>query len=186
MSQSHHKAFWIAAIIAALMLLICACGPDYTVIGDITPDPSAESPENSPSASSDPDLIHDDAEATDGETPMDSEETEPGVSVVDGGGSSAGGSTEGTYTPGTYVGQADGYSGLVTVEVTVDSTSIVEIVVTDQLENSDITAVRDAIIDLPNTILSERSLDVDVVSGATTTSNAIIDAISFALELAAA
>ena len=52
---------------------------------------------------------------------------------------------------------------------------------TDQLENSDITAVRDAIIDLPNTILSERSLDVDVVSGATTTSNAIIDAISFAI-----
>lgn len=80
---------------------------------------------------------------------------------------------------GTYEGQANGYRGLVKVSVTVKSHKITEIKV---ISNSDDAAFFNrAKAGVIKSILDKQSLKVDVVSGATYSSNGIIKAVKNAL-----
>ena len=80
---------------------------------------------------------------------------------------------------GTYEGQANGYRGLVKVSVTVKDHKITEIKV---LSNSDDAAFFNrASTGVIKSILDKQSLKVDVVSGATYSSNGIIKAVKNAL-----
>ncbi len=80
---------------------------------------------------------------------------------------------------GTYEGQANGYRGLVKVSVTVKDHKITEIKV---LSNSDdATFFNRASTGVIKNILAKQSLKVDVVSGATYSSNGIIKAVKNAL-----
>ncbi len=89
---------------------------------------------------------------------------------------------EGKYTAGTYTGSAPGKNGDVTVEVTLSSDAITEVKVTDHAETAGI--ADPAIEEVPAAIVEAQSLSVDTVSGATITSQAIIDASKAALESA--
>lgn len=80
---------------------------------------------------------------------------------------------------GTYEGQANGYRGLVKVSVTVKDHKITAIKV---LSNSDDAAFFNrASAGVIKNILAKQSLKVDVVSGATYSSNGIIKAVKNAL-----
>lgn len=80
---------------------------------------------------------------------------------------------------GTYEGQANGYRGLVKVSVTVKDHKITEIKV---LSNSDDAAFFNrASAGVIKSIMDKQSLKVDVVSGATYSSNGIIKAVKNAL-----
>lgn len=83
------------------------------------------------------------------------------------------------FNPGTYTGSAQGKNGLVSVEVTVDSSSILSVVVKEQHETDGISA--NALLTVPQEIVAQQSLKVDTVSGASLTSEAIIEATSVAL-----
>ena len=86
----------------------------------------------------------------------------------------------GGYTAGTYTASARGNNGDVTVEVTFDETSIVEVKVTDHKETYGLGyGVSTAPIEtLPDAIVSSQSLAVDAVAGATVTSAAIKQAVA--------
>ncbi|MGN1389857.1 MAG: FAD-dependent oxidoreductase [Bulleidia sp.] len=88
-------------------------------------------------------------------------------------------STGGTYKAGTYTGTAAGRNGDVTVEVVLTSDKIESVTVTDQQETEAIAS--EALTKVPQEIVDSQSLDVDTVTGATITSNAIIDATEAAL-----
>lgn len=77
-------------------------------------------------------------------------------------------------------GKAQGFGGEVTVEVTVDGDKIVEVTAKGDSETEGIGSK--AIEELPGKIKEANSADVEGVSGATVTSNAIIDAVKSALE----
>lgn len=85
---------------------------------------------------------------------------------------------------GTYEGQANGYRGLVKVSVTVKDHKITAIKV---LSNSDDAAFFNrASAGVIKNILAKQSLKVDVVSGATYSSNGIMEAVRNALKKAVA
>ena len=77
------------------------------------------------------------------------------------------------------VGTADGHNGPLTVAVTMDGDTITDVVVTDHTETEGL--ADPAISDVPAAIVETNSSDVDTVSGATITSNAIMDAVKDAL-----
>ena len=79
-------------------------------------------------------------------------------------------------------GKAEGFGGEVTVEVTVDGDKITAVTAKGDSETDGIGSK--AIEELPGKIVEANSADVDVevVSGATVTSTAIIDAVKSALE----
>lgn len=87
-------------------------------------------------------------------------------------------------TPGTYEAEANGHSSMVTVAVTVDKTSIQSVQVTDDGETPHLSALPKERI--PAAIVEQQSLNVDGVSGATFTSNAILEAATAALQQAGA
>ena len=87
------------------------------------------------------------------------------------------------YTDGTYSGTAKGMNGDVTVEVTVKSDKIESVNVTSHNET---TGISDAAIEqIPTSIVEKNSAEVDIVAGATVTSNAIMQAVTQALDKAA-
>ena len=92
---------------------------------------------------------------------------------------------EGIYTPGTYEASADGYAATegdgipVQVEVEFDADKILSVKVVDHEETEGIGS--NAVDQLPDEIVEEQSLDVDTVSGATYTSNAILEAVEDAV-----
>lgn len=88
----------------------------------------------------------------------------------------------GIYTPGTYTGEAQGYGGSVTVTVTMDANSITDITI----EGSDETpAIGGAALDtLAEQIKTSQSNEIDGVSGATITSNAVKAALKQAIDQA--
>ena len=88
----------------------------------------------------------------------------------------------GTYTAGTYTGTAKGNNGDVTVEVVLSSEKIESVTVTDHAETPGLSD--GPIADIPAAIVESQSLNIDVVSGATITSEAMIDAVAEALEKA--
>lgn len=90
------------------------------------------------------------------------------------------GGSKTSYTAGTYTGTAQGLNGEVKVEVTVDEASITEVKVVEEQETPEIAGP--AIEQIPAAIVKDQKTEVEVVSGATVTSQAIIDATNAALE----
>lgn len=87
-----------------------------------------------------------------------------------------------SYTPGTYEGEAIGRNGPVKVQVTVAKDRIESIRVVSHNESA---GLSDAPIKtLPKTIVDKQSLAVDVFSGATFSSKAVIGAVENALKKA--
>ena len=85
------------------------------------------------------------------------------------------------YTAGVYTASAEGYSGPVTVEV--DGSSILSVHV---LSHSETVNISDRAIDeLPSRIVEAQTWDVDAVSSATFTSDAIREAVRDCLAQAA-
>lgn len=88
----------------------------------------------------------------------------------------------GEFTSGTYKAQADGLGGAVHVEVGFSADSIDSIVVTEHNETPGIGDT--AIEKLPEQIINAQSLNIDVITGATITSNAIFDAVADCIQQA--
>lgn len=87
-----------------------------------------------------------------------------------------------SYTPGTYEGEAIGRNGPVKVQVTVAKDRIESIRVVSHNESA---GLSDAPINtLPKTIVDKQSLAVDVFSGATFSSKAVMGAVENALKKA--
>ncbi|AXY25720.1 flavocytochrome c [Suicoccus acidiformans] len=84
------------------------------------------------------------------------------------------------YTPGNYEGQAEGFGGNVAVEVTLTEDRIVSIDVDAPNETAGIGDT--AIESITNDVIEKQSLNIDVVSGATGSSEGILAAIAAALE----
>lgn len=85
----------------------------------------------------------------------------------------------GLYTPGTYTGEAQGYGGVLRVEVVLDKESIVSVEV---IEHSESAGVSDeAINTIPEEIVANQTLAVDVVAGASFSSQAILEAVEKAM-----
>lgn len=93
-------------------------------------------------------------------------------------------SGEKVYQAGTYAASAKGYEGDVQIAVTVgDDGSIQNIQILDySTEAPDVGQA--AALELTTAMIERQSADVDVVSGATMTSNAVIQAVKEALESA--
>lgn len=83
------------------------------------------------------------------------------------------------YVDGTYEGTTDGAHGPLSVEVTITDGNITEVVVTEQEENEEIAPP--ALEGIPEAMVDENSTQVEVVSGATVTSGAIMAAADNAL-----
>ncbi|WP_019227566.1 FMN-binding protein [Sedimentibacter sp. B4] len=81
---------------------------------------------------------------------------------------------------GTLQGSAQGYGGEVTVTVTVDGDDIVSVEAVGEKETQGVGSK--AIEELPDKIEEADSTDVEVVTGATVTSNAIKEAVDKALK----
>ena len=94
--------------------------------------------------------------------------------------SSSGGGAK--YKAGTYTASADGKNGPVTVEVVVSDTKIESVTVTDHAETAGISDA--AINDLPKAIVEAQSTNVDGISGATVTSDAVKTAVADCLKQA--
>lgn len=80
----------------------------------------------------------------------------------------------------TLTGKAEGYGGEVSVTVEVNGNDIVSVKAVGDKETADVGSK--AIEQLPAKIVAANSTNVDVVSGATVTSNAIKEAVNKALE----
>lgn len=86
------------------------------------------------------------------------------------------------YTSGIYYGESQGYYSKLTVKVKVDDYNILAIEI---LEDEEPEILGDIVFEqLPKKIIKENNEDVDVISGATYTSKALIDAVHAALEIA--
>ena len=84
------------------------------------------------------------------------------------------------WADGTYKGSAAGFSGQIEVEVTVSSGQIADVKV---VSHSDTPGISDSAINtIPGRIVEANSPEVDIVSGATYTSEGIIAAVRSALE----
>ncbi|MGL6200918.1 MAG: FMN-binding protein [Lachnospiraceae bacterium] len=88
----------------------------------------------------------------------------------------------GNYLDGTYTGEADGFGGTVSVEVTVSDGSItgIDIISADGEDGAYLTMAEDII----QAIIEAQSAEVDTISGATFSSGGIRDATAQALEKA--
>ncbi|AMB96469.1 FMN-binding protein [Aerococcus urinae] len=80
---------------------------------------------------------------------------------------------------GTYEATAKGQMNDITLEVTVDSNKIEKINIIKEDETPGIGDI--ALERIPKAIIQEQSVEVDTVSGATVTSNAVISAVKEAL-----
>ena len=88
--------------------------------------------------------------------------------------------TNTTYIDGTYSGVAMGYSGSITVSVTVINSRITSVIITSQAESRP----SSALTDIPAEIIATQSTNVSIVSGATYSSNGIKNAVANALSKA--
>lgn len=87
---------------------------------------------------------------------------------------------EAIYTAGTYEQVVQGYGGDMTVEVKVSETEIKEVLVTSHSETEGIGSI--AVEELPFAIVEEQSTDVEGITGATMSSDAIKEAVAAALD----
>lgn len=84
------------------------------------------------------------------------------------------------WNDGTYSGEAMGHNGPVKVEVSVVDGLITDIAITEHQETP---YLSDAGFEVINDIIAQQSLEVDAISGATVTSEAVIVAVQNALGL---
>lgn len=92
------------------------------------------------------------------------------------------GAEEAEYKDGTYTGEADGFGGVISVEVKIENGKITEVnILSAEKEDGAYLSMAEDII--PR-ILEAQSADVDTVSGATFSSTGIRDASAQALEKA--
>lgn len=91
-------------------------------------------------------------------------------------------SLEGSYADGTYTGTGTGFNTGLTVEITIANNQLTSIEIISHSETLGYYEV--AFAQVPTDILTEQSTQVDVVSGATRSSEGIIEAVEDALELA--
>ena len=78
---------------------------------------------------------------------------------------------KGKFSPGTYSATAEGFGGPVTVKITVDTKSITEVKAEGSSETQGIGSM--ALDELPPLMLKAQTSEVDSISGATYTSNAV-------------
>jgi len=89
------------------------------------------------------------------------------------------GSALAAYTPGTYTGVGTGNNGEVKVDVEFSEDAIVSITV---VEHQETPGIGDAAVEqLPPSIIEAQALDVDVITGASNTSKAILTAVADAV-----
>lgn len=89
---------------------------------------------------------------------------------------------KGNYNDGTYTGSARGYGGTVTMSVTIKDGSISSVDVVSA-SNED-AAYWNAALGLIDNVLAVQYADIDVVSGATFSSNGLLNAVKEALDQA--
>lgn len=87
--------------------------------------------------------------------------------------------SDGAFKAGTYEGSAKGFGGDVNATVKLSEDKIEEITVTGDKETPSIGST--AIETLPADMIAKQTPNVDVVTGATVTSNAVIEAVTAAL-----
>lgn len=87
-----------------------------------------------------------------------------------------------SFKAGTFTGEADGFGGKVTVELTLDETKTITGVNVTSTETDSIGEV--AIDKLSEKVLATNSIEVDAVAGATMSSTAFVEAAKAALEAA--
>jgi uncharacterized protein with FMN-binding domain len=88
--------------------------------------------------------------------------------------------TERKYAKGTYIGDSEGYYSSLIVEVEVDDYNILSIKI---LEDEEPPILADIVFEkLPPIIIKNNGTDVDVISGATYTSKALLDAVNKAID----
>lgn len=86
------------------------------------------------------------------------------------------------FTPGSYSASANGMMGEVKVDVVFTDNTIESVTITEQNETPSIAQA--ALDKIPSEIVQYQSLAVDTVTGATMTSNAILDAVKQCVTLA--
>lgn len=86
------------------------------------------------------------------------------------------------YTPGAYTGIAEGYHSNLVVEVTTDEYKITSIEILEEDETPVISEI--VYGEIPKAVIKANSTDVDVVAGATYTSETLLAAIENGLEKA--
>lgn len=89
---------------------------------------------------------------------------------------------ESTYVPGTYTGEGEGHGGTIKVEVTFSESKIDNIDIISQTETEGIGDV--ALEKIKDSILAGQTLAVDTISGATFSSNAMLEAVEDAVKQA--
>ncbi|MCE9676798.1 FMN-binding protein [Paraclostridium bifermentans] len=87
------------------------------------------------------------------------------------------------FKDGTYTGVADGYGPGLTVEIKVNENKVSDIKIVKHNEEGRKHYQRPMEM-IPNEIIQNQSLEVDAVSGATYTSNGIVNAVKYALKQA--
>ena len=92
--------------------------------------------------------------------------------------------TSSLFKAGTYTGTGKGMGGDVTVEVVLTDSEIKSVTVTDQKET--VGKAEPALEGIPTEIVDAQTTAVDTVSGATITSQAIIDAVNDCIKQAGA
>ena len=86
------------------------------------------------------------------------------------------------YKAGVYEGIGQGHHGLIKVKITVDEYEIKKI---DIVEQQEVSVVSDVVYKIiPPKKKKKNSVDIDVVAGATLTSNGLIEAIKDAINKA--
>lgn len=100
--------------------------------------------------------------------------------AIPGCGSSSSVAEAGSWNDGTYTETAEGKKGDFEVTVTIENGLIADISVGDNEETPDLGGV--AIEEMPAEMIEAQSADVDGVSGATVTSDALKDAVTRCLE----
>ena len=96
--------------------------------------------------------------------------------------------TNGSITAGTYTATTKGHNGDLSVEVTVDESGIKEVKVLENQETPGIGtgAFYSPLVSLPKAIVEKQTTNVDVVTAATITSNALLTAVRDCLTQAGA
>ncbi|MDR2468222.1 MAG: FMN-binding protein [Spirochaetaceae bacterium] len=89
---------------------------------------------------------------------------------------------KGRFEPGFWHGEAVGRFGMVAVSVETDAVSIINIEIIEDHEDEFIGG--EAMRELLELVLEEDSTNIDVISGATVSSNAFLDAVDNALQKA--
>lgn len=89
-------------------------------------------------------------------------------------------SNDNKYENGVYTGQAEGHHGTIQVQVNIDNNVISEINI---IKEQEIPGLKEIVYDkVPKEIIKKNTWDIDGVSGATLTSNGLINAVKDAIE----